>query len=260
MKKLLLAALAASALIPITTLAAEPGEYQDTNWPDDGSGYWGPEFCSEKPDDFEGICMGEPDEFSLTLVQFRLRKESDKSFVDLASAPQAFDFASATAGAELGDFASGATVPAGVYDAMSFVAETDVVIRGSVTLNDGAGPRCRTTSSGVATDSSPAENYTASNNYTPLFEQITSGSDEVEGIQAGPGIEIDYVNSNNQLVHINDTLGGVSFPITVVDGQTLTFDFSMRPVKGIVYEWDGAGNCIGAYSGDMQIAIQATVE
>jgi hypothetical protein len=44
-----------------------------------------------------------------------------------------------------------------------------------------------------------------------VFEVISSGSDEVEGITEGPGIEIDYINPSNQLVFIGDSINGTSF-------------------------------------------------
>lgn len=247
-------------IIGLLTALTPTLSYSDWSGPEDDSGYWGPPFCDTQPDDFEGICTATPERFSFTLSQFRLRKMEDKSFVNLASAPQEFDFASASAGSQLGNFASGANVPAGVYDAFSFVGLENITMRGEATLNGGSGPRCRTTTSGVATDGSPAQNYVVSSNETPLFDAIGEGSDEVEGQAEGPNIEINYLNSSNQFVFIGDSILGTTFPLTINDGQSLTFDFSMRPVKGIVFEWDGAGNCTAAYSGDMQIRISATVE
>lgn len=236
--------------------------YADWSGPDDGSGYWGPPFCETRVANFTGLCMATPEKFSFTLVNFRLRKESDKTFVNLASAPQSFDFASASVGTELGNFASGANVSAGTYDALSFVALGDAIIKGETTLNGGAGARCRTDSTnagGVAQDNNPTEDYVADNNNTPLFDVILAGSDEVEGIEAGPGIEINYYNTSNQLVFIGDSINGISFPLTVEDGQTLTFTFSMRPVKGITFEWNN-GNCLAAYTGDLRINIEAEIE
>ncbi len=248
------------AVIALSALFTPTISYSDWSGPDDGSGYWGPAFCEDEPNNFNGICTATPDKFEFTLVQIRLRNAEDKSFVNLATAPQSFDFASASAGAELGDFVSNANVPSGTYDAYGFIGNGDITIKGETTLNNGSGPRCRTTTSGVATDSAAAEDYVTDSNDTPLFDVIGSGSDEVEGSVDGPGLEIDYINSSNQFVFIGDYLTGTSFPITVTDGQTLTFSFSMRPVKGIVFEWDGAGNCTAAYSGDMRIANSASVE
>lgn len=244
--------------LALSVVAAWPA-HADWSGPDDGSGYWGPAFCSTQPADFTGICTAIPESFSVTLVQFRLRKLSDKSFVNLATSPQTFDFASSTAGAALGNFASGASVPADTYDALGFVAEGGLVIRGEATLNEGSGPRCRTTSSGVAMGTGAAVNYTASMNNTPLFDVIGSGTDAVEGAADGPGLEINYINPDEQMVFIGDSIEGTSFPLTVTNDQTLTFDFSMRPVKGIVFEWVD-GTCVAAYGGDMQIRISSSVE
>jgi hypothetical protein len=230
----------------------------DWSGPDDGSGYWGPAFCDTKPSDFTGICTATPTVFRFTINQFRLRKSNDQTFFNLASGPQTFDFTSASAGAELGSFVAGVAVPPAEYDAMSFVAEQNVVIKGSTALNSGAGPTCRTSASGVSTDGGAAEEYVASNNNTPLFDVIVAGSDEVEGAQTGPGIEINYINPSNELVFVGDTIGGVSFPITTTTTSILNFRFSMRPVKGIVFEFNN-GVCTDAFSGDLRIDISANV-
>ncbi|MDX1949995.1 MAG: hypothetical protein SFT90_05805 [Rickettsiales bacterium] len=250
-RRLILLVLAVLEFLPMNANA-------DWTGPDDGSGYWGPPFCHTRPADFTGICMGEPEEFSFDIKKFRLRKASDQTFFDLSTATQTFDFASASAGTQLGNYVSGVAVPAGTYDAMSFVAGVDIVIRGSVALDGGSGPTCRTAPSGISTDGGAAQDFVASNNNTPLFDVITSGSDEVEGAATGGSLEINYINTDGDLVFVGNTIGGVSFPITINDGNSLTFNFSMRPVKGIVFEFIN-GVCQEAFSGDMQIAISANV-
>ena len=85
-----------------------------------------------------GECTTLPESFVQTILAMRMMKLNDDgsiTFVDSGGGVSAYDFASVSAGAVLGDFVNAESLPDGTYVGVSPVIDPEATIRASVTVD-----------------------------------------------------------------------------------------------------------------------------
>lgn len=206
--------------------------------------------CSTISDRTNARCYVEPDDYVMDIIAFRLRKD-DGSFVEFPASSTSVDFADGAAGSDLSTWISNISIPSGVYTAISPIVSPVVHVRGESDV-PGLGTQCRTSESGVAQDGNSAEVYDVDS--TEGRMDLVYGTDEVEG---QTDENIDFINGDGQQVVIDPTVDG--FPLTVHDGDIITFRFAINPAQGLEFQFDGDGDCNSVSPGPVRVTLSSEI-
>lgn len=163
-----------------------------------------------------GVCFGPAStSYTFTLTAFRLRRQTTNEIVPMTPASQTFNAASATAGQQVGTWASGLTVPQGKYDA--FIVEMDRTFTASapsLALTDGRTCPAANVSADISTSLPsplPAD---------PLFE--VSGSNLKVTMTQVTGLPLDVKPGQDVEVTLKFDVGA---------GIQYTFPFAVPPAN-----------------------------
>ena len=156
-----------------------------------------------------GQCSSAPAKFIQTINAMRLARLNDDNsitFVEMGTTPQAFDFASVTAGADIGNYISGIAIPDGTYVAVSPILDEMATVSGDVTVD---GMYCRSTPAGANAVAGTVGDYT--------YDYLT-GSPHVSGSDAAydygtAGATEQYINGDGDLVIVQKVT-----PFTITTG------------------------------------------
>ena len=186
---------------------------------------------------YSGTCTTGADVYSFTMKEMRLRK-TDGSFVSIASGDTTFNAASVTAGAQIGAYASGATVPPASYDAMSPTLGKDWGFSASTT--GGAASSCATTAGGFSVN--PAD-------------QATRIFDLVAFFTSNPGsTPPDMTIAGGNLTMVD---ASPSMKVTVNNGQSLAINIQFDTGTGAQFIYVN-GTCQAAVLGELGVTVTLT--
>jgi len=212
---------------------------------------FGNDLCTTKSSGSSFTCDGVADNFYMTMKGFRLRKSGTDEFVVITTNEATYDFAASGAGETVGSYLTDGYIPPGTYDAVSPILGPTMTVGGSTTLSGGGSP-CRTTTSGYSTDGGSAENRDYDFDGDGGF---SSGSDAVEGMNRSSDEQ--YINGDGDFVLVDSSVSG--FPITIEDGDVISFTMNISVAKSVSYEYNSSGTCTSAYPAGVEVNLSATI-
>lgn len=200
-----------------------------------------------------GECTTSANSFVQTINAMRLLRDNGDStytFVDVGASPTAFDFASVSAGGDLGALLSGATVPDGTYVAMSPIIDKMATINASVTVD---GMDCRTDSGGYSNDGGSATDYTY--DFT-IGSPFSSGSDATYDYASAPA-EYEYLNGDGDLTIVKKFSTPFIVNSTSTENMTIEMAFDAADAASFRFE---EGSCVAANLGPLNVSITIATE
>ncbi len=191
--------------------------------------------CTD-PDFAAGTCTGEADFYEFTVKAFKLRRTDNDETVDLTPGEKTFNAASVTAGADVGEYASGAAIDATEYDEFIVILGKTMSVRGSVTTDD-ARP-CRTFTTGSADDGGTAENISEN-----IPSQFLNADDDAE-----------FTATQTELPD--------DLPLTVGEGQGVNIRIAFDVGSGVLYTFSASSpfNCTAADLGPLGVNMSLIAE
>lgn len=213
---------------------------------------FGNDLCSSKDNNYAGSCDGAATEFNMTMKGFRLRKSGTNEFVTITTNQATYNFAAVNAGETVASYLTDGTIPNGTYDAVSPILAPTISVSGSTALNNGSGPACRIATSGSITDGGPVQLKTYS---MDTDAGTADGTDAVEGMNRVTDQQ--YINGDGDFVLVDSNITG--FPITVSDGNTISFVMSISVAKSVTYGYNGT-NCTSSSPAGVEVSLSATVQ
>lgn len=213
--------------------------------------------CLDESTSFSGTCFDVATNYSMTMKGFRLRMVDNVGtpigFVTVSDTTSTYNFAAIDAGSSLANYISGAEVPAGTYDAVSPILDTNIIVAGSTTLDGNSDFSCSTDGN---------INFDLTSEETGF----TSGSDGVEGLSdyddscgssnEGEGCGNNYIDGDGNFVIIDSAVTG--FPVTIEDGDSLSFVMTIDIAETVNYEWN-SGACISQSPGELFVSMAGIV-
>ena len=188
---------------------------------------------------FSGLCTTAAATYTMTMKSMQLREQGTGTLVTIASGDQTFDAASVNAGATVGSYASGASVPAGTYDAL--VPTLSATWSYSASTTGGAAGSCATAAAGVNAGSTAATAQSV--NLATLFT-------------ANPTFKPSNMTVSGGNVILTDSTQA-SLPVTVGGGTGMTVDIAFDAGSAAQFTY-AAGTCNATNMGPLGVTVTFT--
>lgn len=198
-----------------------------------------------------GQCTTVPTKFIQTMNSMRLVRLNDDNtttFVEVGSDDQAFDFASVTAGADVGNYLAGVEIPEGTYVAISPILDNMATVAGDVTVDS---MYCRTTPSGFNATAGTVGDYT----YDFTIGSPFSTSNDASYDYDTAGATEQYLNGDGDLVIVQKV---TQFTVSPDATTNVTVEVRFDADEAIRFEFNGT-ECIRAELGELDGQFTTTV-
>ena len=223
---------AALLLLPFAAQAAGvPATGCPTRAPADGGTQRNLPCCTDPAYDpaVDGVrCLGPVSRYEMTMEKFGFLRDDGQKF--MFGSPQVFNIASATAGADVGAFASNVVLPAGHY--IATIPYIGTFAQASVNIRIANGRRCTLNGPIKIIDKDPPPGACAADEPNDATHVCTSGS----------------------YTHFIDD-GGINVNYDPARGMSVAFGFYLD--NGAVCDFSGAGDVTATYF-DMPVVINVT--